>query len=68
MGKEAKTISEKIKELDEATSWFYSDEFKLDEATEKYKSAIQLAKEIEGDLNELKNKIEVLEEDFTKEG
>lgn len=62
----AKTITEKIKELDEATSWFYSDEFKLDEATEKYKAATELAKEIEKDLSELKNKIEVIEQDFTK--
>lgn len=61
------TISEKIKKLDEATDWFYSDEFKLDEATEKYKAAMELAREIEKDLSELKNKIEVLEEDFTKE-
>lgn len=61
------TISEKIKKLDEATDWFYSDEFKLDEATEKYKAAMELAREIKKDLSELKNKIEVLEEDFTKE-
>ncbi|MBQ6127797.1 exodeoxyribonuclease VII small subunit [Candidatus Saccharibacteria bacterium] len=66
MAKE-KTISEKIKELDEATSWFYSDDFKLDEAAEKYKAATKLAKEIEKDLAELKNKIEVIEQDFTKE-
>jgi exodeoxyribonuclease VII small subunit len=59
-----KTISEKIKELDEATSWFYSDEFKLDDATEKYKNAMNLAKEIEKDLSELKNKIEVIKQDF----
>ncbi len=62
-----KTISEKIKELDEATSWFYSDEFKLDEATEKYKNAMELAKEIEKDLSELKNKIEIIKQDFTAE-
>lgn len=61
------TISEKIKQLDEATNWFYSDDFKLDEATEKYKAAMELAKDIEKDLAELKNKIEVLDKDFTKE-
>ncbi|MBP3899395.1 exodeoxyribonuclease VII small subunit [Candidatus Saccharibacteria bacterium] len=61
------TISEKIKKLDAATDWFYSEDFKLDEATEKYKAAMDLAREIEKDLTELKNKIEVLEEDFTKE-
>ncbi len=66
MAKEA-TITEKIKKLDEATSWFYSDEFKLDEATDRYQDAMKLAKEIEKDLNELKNKIEIIEQDFTKE-
>lgn len=62
-----KTISEKIKELDEATNWFYSDDFKLDEATERYKNAVKLAKEIEKDLSELKNKIEVIAQDFDSE-
>lgn len=62
-----KTISEKIKELDEATSWFYSDEFKLDEAMEKYQDAVKLAKEIERDLAELKNKIEIIEQNFDSE-
>ena len=66
MAKET-TITEKIKKLDEATSWFYSDEFKLDEAEERYKNAMKLAKKIEKDLSELKNKIEVIEQDSTKE-
>ena len=39
----------------------------LDEATEKYKNAMELAKEIEEDLSELKNKIEVIEQDFSSE-
>ena len=62
-----KTISEKIKELDAATNWFYSDEFELDQAMEKYKNAVKLAKEIEEDLAELKNKIEVIKQDFDSE-
>ena len=61
-----KTINQKIKDLDEKTSWFYSDEFTLDESTKKYKEAIGLAKEIREDLKNLKNEIEVLSEDFTK--
>lgn len=61
------TISEKIKQLDAATNWFYSDEFELDMATEKYKAAMELAKDIEKDLAELKNKIEIIDKDFTKE-
>lgn len=61
-----KTINQKIKDLDEKTSWFYSDEFTLDESTKKYKEAINLAKEIREDLNNLKNEVEILSEDFTK--
>ena len=62
-----KAISEKIAELEQATEWFYSDEFKLDEAAAKYEAAVKLAREVEEDLNNLKNKIEVIEKDFTKD-
>lgn len=62
----AKTISDKIDELKTGVEWFYSDEFKLEEASGKYKSLTDLAKEIEKDLNELKNDIKVIEEDFSK--
>lgn len=64
--KESKTLNQKIKELDESTEWFYSDEFNLDEAVVRYKAAIELAKELQKDLNELKNEIEILEQDFSK--
>ncbi|MBR3230735.1 exodeoxyribonuclease VII small subunit [Candidatus Saccharibacteria bacterium] len=60
------TLSQKIAQLDAEVEWFYSDEFKIDEAIEKYKSTAKLAKEIEQDLAELKNEIEVLAEDFSK--
>lgn len=62
----AKTISDKIDELKTGVEWFYSDDFKLEEASGKYKSLTDLAKEIEKDLNELKNDIKVIEEDFSK--
>lgn len=60
------SLNQKIEELDKKVEWFYSDEFKLEEATGKYKEAIKLAKDVEKDLAELKNQIEVLSEDFTK--
>lgn len=60
------SLNQKIAKLDSEVEWFYSDEFKLEEATERYKKAAKLAKEIEKDLNELKNEIEVLAEDFSK--
>ncbi|MDO4759791.1 MAG: exodeoxyribonuclease VII small subunit [Candidatus Saccharibacteria bacterium] len=63
---EAKTINQKIKDLDDKTGWFYSDEFTLDQSAKKYKEAIDLAKDIQKDLEGLKNEVEVLSEDFTK--
>lgn len=63
---EKMNLNQKIEKLDTEVEWFYSDEFKLDEAVDKYKAATKLAKEIEKDLNELKNEIEVLSEDFSK--
>jgi len=62
-----KKINDKITELNEKVEWFYGDDFKLDEASAKYKEATKLAKEIEEDLKNLKNEIKVIEEDFTKE-
>ena len=62
-----KTISDKISELKTGVEWFYSDDFKLEEASEKYKALTTLAKDIEGDLDSLKNEIEVIEKDFSKE-
>ena len=64
---EKKSITDKIAELERATEWFYSDDFKLEQASSKYEAAIKLEKEIEKDLGELKNKIEVIEKDFTKD-
>ena len=63
---EKMSLNQKIEKLDAEVEWFYSDDFKLDEATTKYKDAVKLAKEIEEDLSELKNEIEVLAEDFSK--
>ena len=51
------------KKLEEETA---KDEFKLEDAVEHYKTAAELAREIEKDLGELKNEIEVLSEDFSK--
>ena len=65
--KSDKTLNQKIADLDNRVEWFYGDDFKLEEATDKYKETLVLAKEIETDLNNLKNEIEVLSEDFSKQ-
>lgn len=59
------TITDKLAQLDESVEWFYGDDFSLDQAFDKYQSAVELAKTVEKDLAEMKNKVEVLE-DFTK--
>ncbi len=60
------SLNQKIAKLDEEVEWFYSDDFKLEEAVEKYKGALDLANAIKKDLENLKNEIEVLSEDFSK--
>lgn len=60
------SLNQKIEKLDMEVEWFYSDDFKLDEATKRYMGAVKLAKEIEDDLKTLKNEIEVIAEDFSK--
>ena len=64
---EKKSITAKINQLNQAVEWFYGDEFQLDQASLKYQQAVKLAQEIEQDLNELKNQIEIIDKDFTKE-
>ena len=61
-----KTINQKIEELDAAVNWFYGDDFVLEAAPEKYQAAVKLATEVQKDLKELKNKIEVIDKDFSK--
>lgn len=66
MSKGSKTITEKLAELGELTAWFESDEFTLEAALDKFAEAEKLAKEIDDNLAELKNKITVLKTDFSK--
>ena len=66
MVKDKKNVSDKIAELKEGVDWFYSDDFKLEESSAKYKMLTELAKEIEGDLTDMKNEIKIIEEDFSK--
>ena len=66
MAEKELSLNQRIAELDKQVEWFYSDDFKLEEATDKYKEAAKLAKDIEKELDELKNEIEVLTEDFSK--
>lgn len=66
MSEEKMSLNQKIEALDKQVEWFYSDGFRLEEATDKYKTAVELAKDVKNDLENLKNEIEVLAEDFSK--
>lgn len=61
------TIQQKIIELDGLVAWFDSDEFSLELALEKFKTAEALAVGIEKDLADLKNDIQVVKQKFDSE-
>lgn len=65
-GTKQKTLNQKMEELNQQIGWFHGDEFELDKATEKYQEAIKLAEEIRDDLENLKNEVDVLAENFIK--
>lgn len=60
------SLNQKIAELDQQVEWFYGEDFALEKATDRYKKALELAKDIEQDLETLKNEVEVLATDFSK--
>ena len=62
-----KSVGAKIEQLNQNLEWFYGDEFKLEEAVKKYQEATELAKDIEKELETLKNQIEVISKDFSIE-
>ena len=57
-------IETKMAKLRELVAWFEGDEFRLEQANEKFVAATKLAKETE--LSEMKNTITVLKESFDK--
>lgn len=63
---EKKSLNQKIEDLDQAVEWFYGEDFALEQAPAKYQAAVKLAKDIEKDLKNLKNQIEVIDQDFSK--
>lgn len=67
MTKNSTTIQEKITQLDTLVAWFDGDEFSLEKATDVFKKAEVLAREIETDLTELKNEVEIVKASFDKE-
>ena len=64
MSKQENSINKKLTELKNQIDWFYGNDFSLDQAEANYKKATTLAKSLESDLENLKNRIEVLSRDF----
>lgn len=64
MSKPSKSIAEKRAELRELLAWFESDDFTVEDATEKFQQAEKIAQEIETELMEAKNTITVLKKRF----
>lgn len=64
MSAKSETVEQKMTKLRELVAWFESDDFILEEASEKFKVAAKLAKEIEHDLSELQNNVNVLKQSF----
>lgn len=59
-------LNQKLANLKHELDWFYGEDFSLDQALEKYRFATKLASEIRSDLENLKNQIEIIDQDFTK--
>lgn len=62
--KNSKTIAEKRAELAELLAWFEGQDFVLEDAITKFEKAEVLAREIEEELMQYKNKITVLKQRF----
>lgn len=67
MSKSKPTIQEKIATLDELVAWFESDDFQLEQASEKLKEAAKLAADIEHDLTGVANDIQLVKQSFASE-
>lgn len=59
-----RSFNQKMQELEELLAWFESGEVGVEEALKKYEAAIKLAKELEKELEEAKNKVEVIKQNF----
>ncbi len=60
MTKQEKNYKQLRAELDELMGWFDQDDIDVDKAIDKYKQAIELAKELETYLKNAENKISKL--------
>lgn len=62
-----KNLEEKMNLLEQKIAWFQGEDFRLSEAKERFVEAKELAGEIEHMLTDMKNEIDVLAKDFSKD-
>ncbi len=67
MSKAKDSINEKMVKLDKLLAWFDGDDFEIEVAAAKFVEAKELAIAIERDLEEVKNSITILSEQFDRE-
>ena len=60
-------ISKKMAEIDDILIKIESGEIPLEEVFEKYKESISKAEKLEGELDSLKNEIQILSKNFAQE-
>lgn len=64
--KHDKTIDEMMTLLEEKLQWFHGEDFRLEEAKQRFVEARDLAAEIETRLNDMQHEIEILSKDFAE--
>lgn len=60
-------LEKKIQQVDEILAKIESGEILLEKISGEYKKAVDLAQEIEIELNQMKNEIEIISKDFSQE-
>lgn len=68
MSEKNSTVQEKLNELSELVKWFHDSNFQLEEAVDKFHKAEALAKDVEKDLQKIKNNIKIVNQDFKEAG
>ena len=60
------SIEKLLQELDEKMAWFHGDDFRLEEAKERFAELKKLAERAETALEMMQHDIEVLTQDFSE--
>lgn len=60
------SIEQLLQELDEKMAWFHGDDFRLEEAKERFAELKKLAERAETALEMMQHDIEVLTQDFSE--